>query len=59
MIQVNAPADPEIHRAAIMIARRCRNVIQGCLREDEWSLADAEFYRIAREAMEQLAEGGK
>ena len=46
-------ADPAIHRLAITIAKRCRNVIQGCLREEEWNDADLAFYRIVREALEK------
>lgn len=55
MIQQNSPANPEIHKAACIIAKRCRNVIQACLREDEWRLADEEFYRVCREVMDELA----
>jgi len=31
------------------IAQRCRAVIQTCLREEEWSDADREFFRIINE----------
>jgi hypothetical protein len=47
-------ADPAVHVAAIRIARRCRFTVQACLREEEWSDADREFYVIAREEMEAL-----
>lgn len=46
--------DPATHEAAIRIARRCRNVVQACLREEEWSEADREFYRVAREELEAI-----
>ncbi len=48
MIQANVPCDPVIHDAAIRIARRCRHIVQACLREEEWLEADREFYAIAR-----------
>jgi hypothetical protein len=47
------PNDHRTHEAAIRIARRCRYVIQGCLREEEWADADGEFYRICREELER------
>ena len=28
------------------VARRCREVVQSCLREEEWADADQEFFRI-------------
>ena len=50
----SAPADPDIHKAACRIAVRCRNIVQACLREEEWHEADREFYRIAREVLEEF-----
>jgi hypothetical protein len=50
----NRPTDPRTHEAAIRIARRCRHVIQAVLREEEWADADLEFYRIARDEIENL-----
>ncbi|APW58643.1 hypothetical protein [Paludisphaera borealis] len=47
------PADPGIHETAVRMARRCRHIIQACLREEEWSDADREFYRVCREELEQ------
>ncbi len=47
------PSDHRTHEAAIRIARRCRYVIQGCLREEEWADADREFYRICLEELER------
>ena len=48
------PADPIIHDAAVRAARRCRNIIQACLREEEWGDADREFYLVIREELERL-----
>ena len=47
------PTDHRTHEAAIRIARKCRYVIQGCLREEEWTDADGEFYRICLEELER------
>ena len=47
------PTDDRTHEAAIRIARRCRHVIQVCLREEEWGDADREFYRICREELDR------
>ena len=49
-----SPADPDIHKAACRIAVRCRNIIQAVLREEEWGDADREFYRVAREVLEEF-----
>ncbi len=46
-------ADPAVHALCIRIARRCRHVIQGCLREEEWRDADMAFYRVCREEIEK------
>jgi hypothetical protein len=56
MFMPNQPALPEIHEAAIRIARRCRHIVQACLREEEWGDADREFYLIARQELEALEE---
>jgi hypothetical protein len=45
--------DDQTHQSAIRIARRCRHVIQVCLREEEWPDADRESYRICREELER------
>lgn len=50
----NSPTSPVIHEAAIRIARQCRNIIQSCLRENEWAEADREFYKVARQELEAL-----
>ena len=57
MFIANQPADPEIHEAAIRIARRCRWLIQSCLREEEWGDADREFYLVVREELERSPVG--
>jgi hypothetical protein len=46
-------ADVVVHATAIRLAKRCREVIQACLREEEWRDADLEFYRIIRAELEQ------
>lgn len=57
MLMEHLPTDDRTHQAAIRIARRCRHVIQVCLREEEWPDADREFYRIIREGLEELLAG--
>ena len=49
-------ADPVIHDAAVKMARRCRWLIQACLREEEWGDADREFYLVIREGLERFVE---
>lgn len=50
--------DPRTHETAVRIARRCRSIIQACLREEEWADADREFYKIAREELEHWKSSG-
>ena len=45
--------DPQIHAAAIVIARRCVNIIQVCLRDEEVIEATREFYGVIREELER------
>ncbi len=59
MIQTNAAADPDIHKAACIIARRFANMIAGILRDEERGEAEREGYLIAREVIEQMTKGGK
>ena len=54
MFMPNQPVRPEVHEAAIRIARRCRYIVQACLREEEWLDADREFYLVARQEIETL-----
>jgi hypothetical protein len=51
MVPRHLPTDARTHETAIRIARRCRHIIQACLREEEWADADQEFYRICREEL--------
>jgi hypothetical protein len=46
--------DPKVHQAARIIAGRCRNIIQACLRDDEQILAEQEFYIVCHEVIEEL-----
>ena len=46
-------ADPRAHETAVRIARRCRHIVQACLREEEWADADREFYKVARDELER------
>jgi hypothetical protein len=39
---------------ALRMARACRRVVQGCLREEEWRLADAEFESIILVGLSRL-----
>ena len=53
MLNESVPADPVIHATAVRIARRCRHIIQTCLREEEWGDADREFYRVCMDELQQ------
>ena len=55
MLIESKSADPIIHAAAIKMARQCRHIVQGCLREEEWVDADLEFYRVIRVGLEYLS----
>jgi hypothetical protein len=48
-------ADVVLHALAIRLAKQCRHIIQGCLREDEWRDADLEFYRVIRSGLEEFS----
>lgn len=48
-------ADVVIHALSIRLAKQCREIIQGCLREDEWRDADFEFYKTIRAGFEEFA----
>jgi hypothetical protein len=54
MFIMSQPADPRIHEAAVCMARRCRYLIQACLREEEWRDCDLEFYLVLREELERF-----
>jgi hypothetical protein len=51
--------DPATHETAIRIARRCRTIVQACLREEEWAEADREFYKVAREELERWTSANR
>ena len=57
MFYDNHSADVIAHAVALRTAKQCREVIQSCLREEEWRDADFEFYRIIRANLEEFAEG--
>lgn len=59
MIRTHEPCDPVIHSESTRLARACRNVIQACLREEEWRLADEEFYKLIRESLERMQCNGQ
>lgn len=48
-----------LREAALRIARRCRHIVQGCLREEEWADADQEFYAVILEELRQLTAEAK
>jgi hypothetical protein len=49
----NQSTDARTHETALRIAQGCLWLIRGLLREEEWSDAQSEFYRIARRELEQ------
>lgn len=59
MIIESQAADPRTHETAIRIARRCRHIVQACLREEEWADADREFYKVARDELEALRSASR
>jgi hypothetical protein len=40
------------------LARRCREFIHGCLREEEWLDAEDEFEKVIRAGLEDLEQRG-
>jgi hypothetical protein len=54
----NQATDARTHETAIRIARRCRHIVQACLREEEWADADREFYKVVRQELEAFKGGG-
>jgi hypothetical protein len=50
-----ATRDDLLKYAARRIARRCRWIIQGCLREEEWGDCEDEFNNVVIEELERLA----
>ena len=51
------PYDRDLHDAALRMARRCRSIIQACLREEEWRDADREFYDVILAGLKELEDG--
>lgn len=47
-------ADECLHVLAQRMARACRHVIQGCLREEEWIDADEAFFAIISAGLKEL-----
>ena len=52
---IRNPDDLEIRKVANLIAVKARNVIMSLLRDEEIADCDAEFSRIAEEAIRQLS----
>ena len=44
----------DLAQLATRIARECREIIQACLREEEWADAEEEFRRVILAALKQL-----
>jgi hypothetical protein len=40
------------------LARQCREIIQACLREEEWLDAEEEFEKVIRAGLEEFSEAG-
>jgi hypothetical protein len=43
-----------LHALAQRMARACRHVVQGCLREEEWLDADEAFFEIILAGLREL-----
>lgn len=41
------------------LARQCRSIVQGCLREEEWQDADREFFAVIAEGLAELPVLGR
>jgi hypothetical protein len=44
----------ELKNLAARLAKRCRQIIQSCLREEEWQDADEEFFDVILEGLRQV-----
>lgn len=55
MFVASQSADVVIHALSIRLAKQCRNVIQSCLREEEWRDCDLEYYKLIRAGLEEFA----
>jgi hypothetical protein len=49
--------DRATHETAVRLAVQCRRIVQACLREEEWTDADREFYLIIRRGLETFRSG--
>jgi hypothetical protein len=45
-----------LQSAALRMARRCRHIVQTCLREEEWADADQEFHAVILDELQRLAK---
>jgi hypothetical protein len=57
MILHSQPADPAIHHAACIVARRRRFIVRAVLGEEESADAQLEFDLVARDELEELLSG--
>ncbi len=48
---------PVVDHFSRKAAVACRQVVQNCLREEEWRDADQEFFRIIQQAFKELLDG--
>ncbi len=48
------PNGPDTNAVAWRIARQCRDIVQGCLREEEWHDADLEFFAQIKNGIAEL-----
>jgi hypothetical protein len=49
-----AAGEDRLRPLALRMARRCRHVVQGCLREEEWLDCDAAFLEIILAELQQF-----
>jgi hypothetical protein len=45
---------PDLEGTIWRLARECRQIVQGCLREEEWRDADSEFYSVIRNGLTEI-----
>ena len=51
--------DVQLNAAAVRMAQRCRRIVQGCLREEEWRDCDQEFFAIILEELQRLSQNNR
>ncbi|HWB11272.1 MAG TPA: hypothetical protein VG826_18730 [Pirellulales bacterium] len=49
--------EERLRALALRLARACRRVVQGCLREEEWRDADEEFCRVILVGLREAVDG--